>query len=160
MKTLKTLMLTVLTAAVINNAQAAEATVSPNGFKSPECTFAADLLAYSYGWTLKFSRPDGRDAFLWPNLITNGTRTANPQANDLMVLDAWLGSAVGHVAWVWYRSGGWIRVIHTNMKVGTDVMTYGGAVFRAAWFFDLGNGYVYCWENGKTYPLKAFVTKK
>ena len=93
-------------------------------------------------------------------LLTNGTVTTNPQANDLMVLDAWSGSAVGHVSWVWYRSGGWVRVISTNMKLGTDVLTYGGAVFRAAWFWDYGNGSVYCWENGKTYPLKAFITKK
>jgi len=77
-----------------------------------------------------------------------------------VVLDAWSGSSVGHVGWCWYRSGGWVRVISTNMKLGTDVLTYGGAVFRAAWFYDLGNNTVYCWENGKTYPLKAFVTKK
>lgn len=161
MKKLTMLVLALLTmAAVINNTQAAEATVSPNGFKSPECTYGADMLTYSYGWTLKFSRSYGRDAYLWPSLITNGTTTTNPQANDLMVLDAWSGSSVGHVGWVYGRSGGWICVVHTNMKVGTDWFTYGGAMFRYAWFYDLGNGSVYCWDNGKTYPLKAFVTKK
>src|SRR5437660_1120102 len=92
MKKLKMLVLALLImAAVINNTQAAEATVSPNGFKSPECTYGADMLTYSYGWTLKFSRSYGRDAYLWPSLITNGTTTINPQANDLMVLDAWSG---------------------------------------------------------------------
>lgn len=161
MKTLKMLVLALLTmAAVTNNTQAAEATVSPNGFKSPECTYGADMLTYSYGWTLKFSRSYGRDAYLWPSLITNGTTTTNPQANDLMVLDAWSGSSVGHVGWVYGRSGGWICIVHTNMKVGTDWFTYGGAMFRYAWFYDLGNGSVYCWDNGKTYPLKAFITKK
>ncbi len=161
MKTLKTLVLALLTmAAVINKTQAAEATVSPNGFISPQCTFAADLLTFSYGWNLKFSRSYGRDAYLWPSLITNGTTTTNPQANDLMVLDAWSGSSVGHVGWVYGRSGAWICVISTNMKVGTDWFTYGGATFRYAWFYDLGNGNVYCWDNAKTYPLKAFLTKK
>jgi CHAP domain. len=161
MKKLKTLVLALLTmAAVINTTQAADATTSPNGFKSPECTFAADLLTSSYGWNLKFSRSYGRDAYLWPSLITNGKVTTNPQANDLMVLDAWSGGPVGHVAWVWGRSGGWICVIHTNMRIGTDLFTYGGATFRYAWFWDYGNGSVYCWDNGKTYPLKAFITKK
>lgn len=161
MKTLKMLVLALLTmAAVTNNTQAAEATVSPNGFKSLECTYGADMLTSSYGWNLKFSRSYGRDAYLWPSLITNGKTTSTPQVNDLMVLDAWSGSAVGHVGWVYGRYDGWILVIHTNMKVGTDWFSYGGATFRYAWFYDLGNGSVYCWDNGKTYPLKAFVTKK
>ena len=155
------LVLALLTmAAVINKTQAADATVSPNGFVSPQCTYGADMLTSWSGWNLKFSRSYARDAFAWPALVTNGTTTANPQAGDLMVLDAWSGSSVGHVAWVWGRSGGWICVIHTNMKVGTDLPYYGGATFRYAWFWNNGNGSVYCWDNGKTYPLKAFVTKK
>lgn len=161
MKKLKMLVLTLLTvAAIIHKADAAEVTVSPNGFKSPQCTYGADMLTDSYGWTLKFSRSYGRDAYRWPSLITNGTKTSNPQANDLMVLDAWSGSSVGHVGWVYGRDGDWICVIHTNMRVGTDLVTYGRAKFRYAWFRDLGDGTVQCWDNGKTYPLKAFLTKK
>lgn len=161
MKKLKSVMLALLAmAAVVYTTQAAEATVSPNGFYSPQCTYGADMLTDAYGWRLSFSQPYGRDAYVWPSLIINGTVTTNPQANDLMVLDAWAGSSVGHVGWVWYRSGGWVWVISTNMKLGTDVLIYGGATFRAAWFYDLGNNSVYCWDNGKTYPLKAFITRK
>jgi hypothetical protein len=161
MNKLKMLMLALLTAAVINTkAQAADATTSPNGFVSPQCTYGADMLTASYGWNLKFSRSWGRDAYVWPSLIMNGKVTTNPQANDLMVLDAWSGSSVGHVGWVWGRSGGWVCVISTNMKLGTDLFIYGGATFRYAWFWDCGNGSVYCWDNGKNYPLKAFLTKK
>ena len=127
---------------------------------SPQCTYSSDLLADAYGWRLKFSRSYGRDAYSWPALITNATTTTNPQFNDLMVLDAWSGSSVGHVGWVYGRSGGWICVVHTNMKVGTDWFTYGGTMFRYAWFWDYGNSSVYCWDNGKTYPLKSFLHKK
>lgn len=160
MKQMKTLMLALFTMAAVIKTQAADATVSPNGFVSPQCTYGADMLTSSYGWNLKFSRSYGRDADLWPSLIINGAITSNPQAGDLMVLDAWSGSSVGHVAWVWYRSGGWVLVIHTNMKIGTDLFTYGGATFRYAWFYSLGNNPVYCWDNGKTYPLKAFITRR
>lgn len=160
MKKLKMLVMALLLAAVIDKTQAADATTSPNGFLSPQCTYGADMLTSSYGWNLKFSRTWGRDAYNWPSLLLNGTATSNPQAGDLMILDSWSGSAVGHVGWCWYRSGGWVRVISTNMKLGTDVLTYGGATFRAAWFYDLGNNTVYCWENGKTYPLKSFLTQR
>ena len=161
MKKLQTLVLALLTVAATHNTLAAEATVSPNGFKSPECTYGADMLTSSYGWLLKFSQSYGRDAKLWPALITNGAQTTNPQAGALMVLDAWDTNPAGHVAWVWGRSGYWTCVLHTNMKVGTDYFTYGGATFRYAWFyFYPGWTSVYCNDNGKWYPLKAFVTKK
>ena len=64
------------------------------------------------------------------------------------------------MAWVWDRDGEWVLVVHTNMRVGTDVLTYGGAKFRYAWFRYQGKNTVTCWDNGKTYPLKAFVTKR
>ncbi len=160
MKKLKELTLALLTmAAVLNKTQAADMTVSPNGFIAPQCTYGADMLTSSYGWDLNFARSYDRDADLWPGLLTNAMPTSNPQSGDLMVLAAWQGSAEGHVAWVWYRSGNWVCVIHTNMKIGTELMTYGGATFRFAWFRALGNGSVYCWDNGNTYALETFLTK-
>lgn len=157
MKTLQMLVMALLMAAVINTTHAADATVSPNGFISPQCTYGADMLTDAYGWNLKFSRSYGRDAKWWPEMITNGTRTTNPQGGDIMVLDS---SELGHVAWVWYRSGEWVLIVHTNMRVGTDLLTYGGATFRYAWFRYQGKSTVTCWDNGKTYSLKAFVTKR
>jgi hypothetical protein len=161
MKKVRMLVLALLTIAAINTAKATDATVSPNGFKSPECTFGADTLTSWFGWNLKFSQSYGRDAKLWPSLLTNGARTTNPQEGCLMVLDGWDLNPSGHVAWVWGRQGYWTCVLHTNMKVGTDYFTYGGASFRYCWFYYYpGWTSVYCGDNGKWYPLRAFVTKK
>ncbi len=162
MKKLQTLVLALLTfAAVINSSHAADATVSPNGFKSPECTWSTDLLTSSYGWPLKFSVTSGRDAKRWPSQITNGNLTTNPQAGDLMVLDGWDTNPYGHVAWVWYREGNWVLVLHTNMRVGQDQFTYANVPFRAAWvYYSPGWTSVYFDANKKWYALKGFVTKK
>ena len=84
MKTLnKLVVMALLVAAVVNKTQAAEVTVSPNKFVSPQCTYGADMLTSSYGWNLQFSRSYGRDAYVWPGLITNGAITTNPQSGDL-----------------------------------------------------------------------------
>ncbi len=161
MKKLTTLVLALLTLAATHKSLATDATVSPNGFYSPQCTYGCDMLTSSYGWLLKFSVNSGRDARLWPSLIVNGSLTSNPQAGDIMALDAWDTNPDGHVGWVWYRQGYWVRIIHTHMLAGQDQFTYGGATFRAAWFYYVpGWTSVYCYDNGKWYPLKAFVTKK
>ena len=163
MKTkLNILLLALLTtAAVINTASATDTTISPNGFKSPECTFGADTLTSWLGWNLKFSQNYGRDAKTWPTLLLNAAATTNPQEGDLMALDGWDTNPSGHVAWVYGRQGYWVLVLHTNMRVGTDYFTYANAVFRYTWvYYYPGWNSVYFGDNGKWYPLKTFLTKK
>ena len=161
MTTIKSTMLALLTmAAVINAAQGAESTVSPNGFKSPECTYGVDMLTAADGWNLQFSQSSGRDARKWNTVISNGSVTTDPQAGDVMVLGAWDGNSFGHVAWLWGRWGEYVLVIHTNMRIGTDFFAYGGATFRYAWFRYTGGRQIVCLDNGKTYPLTAFIHER
>ena len=171
---MKNILITALTlllhgALVPHEAVAADPNAkSPNGFLSPQCTFGVDWICRWNGWDLKFSRSWGRDADVWPSVLTNGYNKFRPGPRDIMVLRASKkhGLPVGHVAVVAsskvdtkYTDGRMILVVyHTNFSAGQSLGKFGGATFRSSRFWYYPNkSEVYCLDTQKWYPLRAFI---
>ena len=81
------------------------AAVSPNGFQTgsepTRCTYMADELTDWFGWRLHFTVSTDRDAYRWPDIVSNARTVSKPVPGSILVLDEWAGgSEWGHVAFV------------------------------------------------------------
>jgi hypothetical protein len=79
---------------------------SPNGFPTRNgidmtinCTFFCDGMSKTAGWQLKFADLTHSNAMTWAANVLNANKSMVPKAGSIMVLDAFNGSAKGHVAW-------------------------------------------------------------
>jgi len=94
---------------------------SPNRLPVGQCTWFADIACAEAGRTLSFSRNWGRDAALWPWLVTSARAClVGPAPNSLVVFGPLnTPGGAGHVAWIESTArDGSFTVLHVN---------YGGA---------------------------------
>lgn len=123
---------------------------SPNGFLSGQCTWFVDGTANENGWLIQFSQSYGRNGWTWYDLVTNATRSSNPQVGSIMVFNTWSGNPYGHVAWVTGVSGNNITVRHANWD--------GKGSVRTDTFVKNGSG-VKVLGGSKTYPVRGYLIR-
>ncbi len=162
---------------------------SPNGFQTGQDTWFVDGMV-NHGpdkWLLNFSQTAGRDAYLWPSLITNAISSPYQSSTHdcIVVFGKCAALPNGHVAYYTPRHGGFVGKgsFYTSDTNPIDInnatpvnsiadqvdfpFPSGIQIYNEYWYKISGSAdpandilwyvYKYLRETGTAYPIIAFL---